>query len=727
VTGVLALDWPIIAVSLFNAIVSLWLALTVILSAEHRNRGVYLAGAGLLASAVFFISHTAIVGGEIDPSGLGLDFWWHAGWLPVIEAPFGWYVLMLWYSGFWEASQRPVPAETAAPVQPSNFKHTIDNRLHKRHTPWLAAMVATLVILVGLAIFTIPSFAQAIYFDFSSMPTLRGVPILLLVYPAFIVMCIALALDALMHPGPSHRVLGDLARARSRPWLISASAALLAVSLLVTAAILWGISAIIRGQPIVLTADFVVTVAWFDLVAATMIGAAITLLGQAMVSYEVFTGKTLPRRGFFRNWIGAVLLAAATGVIAGGGLAAHLRPIYGLILSAVLMTTFYALFNWRSFVERDQFMTSLRPFVGGQGLIDQLVGSEQDPRARAGLMFQALCREVLASQAAYLLPLGSISSLIAAPLVYPANSQPEVALLEVDQLFPAADPGLISLPAELYPFRWAIPLWTERGLIGALLLANKLDGGLYTQEEIEVARASGEGIIDLLAGEEIVRRLMALQRRRLTEAQVMDRRARRTLHDDVLPGLHTALLEISALPRDNSAVQQAITTLTDAHRRIAGLIRNAAPAPASLGEGGLLPDAVSQMLHAEFTDEFDDIDLRVEGAVRPLDALLNEVVFNAAREAIRNAALHGRHGSGPLNLAVVIVYADGLTLTIADDGVGLEADLPDSEFPSGSQGGLALHTTLMALIGGSLTLQPGASSGTCVTLKLPLPAAPDEL
>ena len=37
-----------------------------------------------------------------------------------------------------------------------------------------------------------------------------------------------------------------------------------------------------------------------------------------------------------------------------------------------------------------------------------------------------------------------------------------------------------------------MPLWSERGLIGMLLLGPKRDGGLYTQEEIEIARASGE-------------------------------------------------------------------------------------------------------------------------------------------------------------------------------------------------------------------------------------------
>ena len=91
---------------------------------------------------------------------------------------------------------------------------------------------------------------------------------------------------------------------------------------------------------------------------------------------------------------------------------------------------------------------------------------------------------------------------------------------------------------------WAVPLWSERGLIGVLLLGEKRDGGLYSQEEIEIARASGERIIDTKASAEMAQRLMALQRRRLAESQVLDRRARRVLHDDVLPLLHTAMLAL---------------------------------------------------------------------------------------------------------------------------------------------------------------------------------------
>ncbi len=52
-------------------------------------------------------------------------------------------------------------------------------------------------------------------------------------------------------------------------------------------------------------------IAVFDLVLAGLIAAAIILLGQVIVSHEIFTGKTLPRRGFFRQWRNVIILGAA--------------------------------------------------------------------------------------------------------------------------------------------------------------------------------------------------------------------------------------------------------------------------------------------------------------------------------------------------------------------------------------------------------------------------------
>lgn len=60
---------------------------------------------------------------------------------------------------------------------------------------------------------------------------------------------------------------------------------------------------------------------------------------------------------------------------------------------------------------------------------------------------------------------------------------------------------------------------------------------------MEIARASCERLLDTRASAEMARRLLALQRR-LVESQVVDRRTRRVLHDDVLPQVQAALLAL---------------------------------------------------------------------------------------------------------------------------------------------------------------------------------------
>ena len=72
-------------------------------------------------------------------------------------------------------------------------------------------------------------------------------------------------------------------------------------------------------------------------------------------------------------------------------------------------------------------------------------------------------------------------------------------------------------------------------MLGILLLSERSDGGLFTQEEIEIAQTTGERVLEAQASAELTRRLIELQRGRLAATQVVDRRARQVLHDDILP------------------------------------------------------------------------------------------------------------------------------------------------------------------------------------------------
>ena len=205
-------------------------------------------------------------------------------------------------------------------------------------------------------------------------------------------------------------------------------------------------------------------------------------------------------------------------------------------------------------------------------------------------------------------------------------------------------------PARYGGAQWAVPLWSERGLIGVLLLGEKRDGGLYTQEEIEIARASGERLIDTQASAEMARRLMALQRQRLAESQVLDRRARRVLHDDVLPRLHAAMLKLSARTAGQAAHAptrgwRCWPTFT---ARSPTCCTSCRPRRRRTWRAWAWWRAAASWWTTSCASAFDGVTWEVAPeaaqaarAHRPLSA---EVLYYAARETIRNAARYGRAG-----------------------------------------------------------------------------------
>ncbi len=115
-----------------------------------------------------------------------------------------------------------------------------------------------------------------------------------------------------------------------------------------------------------------------------------------------------------------------------------------------------------------------------------------------------------------------------------------------------------------------------------------------------------------------------------------------------------------------------------------------------------------------------------ERKAQAIPSLTAEVLFYAAREAIRNAAHHGRdrEAACPLHLLVGVAWHDpsavsgqhGLEITIEDNGVGLGA-ANRSERSSGQ--GLALHSTMMAVVGGTLAVKSVPGAYTRLSLTLP--------
>ena len=708
-TGNAIIDGAATAVSIFNTILLTWLGLTVLLNSDRRAWGIWLASLGLLMGGAFFVSHTAILSLGLHIFGWNMVFWWTVGLIPAIALPFAWYVVMLWYTGFWED------------------RHS---SLRRRQRRWFYFVVALLLFgLFGLAVgifLIITPWDRFVGLRLFIRWSIAGVPLLALGYSAYVVLCFTLALDALRRPGPARRVMGEIARQRARPWLTAVSIVLFFVSLMVASMMAYLVRDARRQTFFEIYQDTAMVIAIFDLVVASIIAVAVVLLGQGVVSYEVFTGKTLPRRGLWRHWRRAVMLAAGYSFLVGLGMVFNLRPIYNLLLTTLLITAFYALFSWRSYRDREQYIDHLRPFVTSQRLYEQLLTHSPPTEVDITIPFRALCADILDAQVAYLAAHGPLAPLVGPTLVYPA-SQDAGTLPPLGKVVAQFDSpqAIISLnPVEFDGAVWAIPLWSERGLIGLFLLGPKGDGGLYSQEEIDIARVSGERLIDSKASAEMSRRLMALQRQQLSQSQVIDRQTRRVLHDDILPTLQTAMISLSGLTANDGQAAEAVDTLTDAHRQISDLLHEmpttAAPEVARLG----LVRALQKTVDGELAPAFDEVIWQLEPEAaekcRQIPTLTAEVVLYAAREAARNAARYGR-GEGrltrPLYLTISISWQDSLLIEVEDNGVGLDTAAAATQ---NSGQGLALHSTMMAVIGGELTTDSTPDEYTRVILKLPV-------
>jgi signal transduction histidine kinase len=698
------LDWATLAVSIFNTILLLWLGLTVILNSERRSLGVWVAGAGLLMSSLFFLSHTVILAMGPLQTDVRMDLWWRTGWIPVVSMPYAWYLVMLWYSSFWDDTR---------------------SAIHQRHQ--IPIVLATLLAIstVGLILLfnALPTYNQLVRLDLGGVLSIGGIPVLMVVYPLYLIMCIGFSLDVLLHPGTPVRLMGQLARQRARPWLLVATSSLLFVSLLVGGIIVWGIYNANQGID---PSTFALIISGFDLIIDLLIAVTIVSVGQAIVSYEIFTGKILPRQGLKRYWKWAITLSLGFGIVVSWAVLIHLEPIFILILSIILITGIYAVLGWSSFNEQEHYLRSLHPFITSQHLYDQLILQNTDTyNLEITGAFHALCADILGVRQAFLVPQGIYGPLIGNPIAYPGEISKEkldTLQLEVQQ----ATSTKIGFAPLLLPESGlfgrntlAVSLWSERGLIGVMVLGEKINSSLFTQEEVEIARTVGERLIDSKASNELAHRLIELERQRLSETKVVDQETRRILHDDILPRIQSVMIKLSnGSPNIDSAIQE----MGEIHHQLTDLMHELPviiePKLSEQGLVGALQTTIENEYRPYFSSLTWQVDEKVVGNTATFTPYVSNVLYHATREAVRNAAHHGRRSESdiPINLQIEFTWRDRLVINIKDDGIGFD---PSTSNGKDRSHGLAMHSTLMAVVGGSLAIDSFPGRYTRVILKYP--------
>lgn len=691
--------WMGLSISFYNAISLLWLGLMVLLTGRRRSWGTWLTGGGLLLGALFFTSHTAILGRGIESVSFGMNFWWTVSWTPAVIAPLAWYGAMLWYTG---------------------LRSGRENRIPRRHRTGLVTVSLGALAVVALLLFAnpIPSYENVAGRTLVTTPTLGGVPLLILAYLSYTLLCYLLPIDALRHPIAHEEPLSAAAYAGARPWLMAASIMLLLAGLSMSALALWTLRA--TPPPTLADAGAVRVVLIADLVVEGLVALALTLLGRAIVGYAVFTGRPLPRRGFFRQWRSTVILAAGFGTVAAWTLTISLRPIYSLLLATLLMTLFYALYSWRTSDERRRFMAQLRPFLASQERYTRLLDEAPPDRAAPRRRFTQLCRDVLGAKAAALVPTGALTTLVGSPLRYGED----LPLPKMNALLARfASTEQMALPLDKGA-GWAVPLPGDGDpgiLNGVLILGPKSSGNPYTEEEMELARAGCERILDALASVELAYLTLDVLRQRLAQARVLEGQGRRLLHDEILPQIHTAMITLSSSETSTPEVEAALETLAKAHHQIADLMHEMPlSVPDRLAHQGLLP-ALRALLEQDFAVDFEgtiwESTDEAEEAARNLPLFVSEVLYFATRELLRNAARHGRGGDSgrALRVSLRVTAEKGLSIAVIDDGAGLHY----STEASGARSGLRFHNAMLTAVGGTLSVTPSGAGGTRGVLHLP--------
>ena len=210
----------------------------------------------------------------------------------------------------------------------------------------------------------------------------------------------------------------------------------------------------------------------------------------------------------------------------------------------------------------------------------------------------------------------------------------------------------------------------------------------------------------------------------MTQTQVVDQQTRRVLHDEILPDLHAALISLNGRTPGSAENQELLELLAGTHRQIADLLHALPAATAPEVERLGLLEALRRTVEQEYAAAFDAVEWEIDPAAQEqleqMPSLPAGVIYYAAREAVRNAAKYGRSANAeqPFTLTISARSPEGnlstnAELVVHDNGRGLNS----SESPASNSGqGLALHSTMMAIIGGTLSVSSVGEEGTRVVL-----------
>ncbi|MGJ4787044.1 ATP-binding protein [Leptospira koniambonensis] len=645
-----------------------WLGSTTGTNLEKKNAAAYFSIFTLLVSSLLF-SFSAIVGqnGFSVVSSYPILYFF-PGLILLILIPFGWFVVIVWFFGF----------------------------LKKKRIFLFLFYILSFCQLVAVSILLVYNPGRT--WNISLFEYWKFVPLSFKsAYLIYIFVCISLSLLCLFLFKISDNSLSELGRQKAVPFLKGIGFSLFGVVLLVSVLFVGDEFGIIEN-PILKAEKEPKYFYGFVLCIQLLICVSILILGWALTSYEILTGRILPKISLKQEWKNSIYIALVLSclyfVFAKLGYPRAEIPI---------------IFSYSFFLSRFFTIRKNKEVSSNQNKVLKKILSSGSIK----LSFGYLCKDVLETTKAALIFQGKIPYISDTNIYYPENTAPETFDFSKIALNPET-PNIQYLDKDQFSgFVIRVKIESVLSEDAYLILGQKENGGLFAEEEIEIAQVTGTWLVHSLFLEETGNILEELQRKKIQEQRLSDQKTRQILHDEILPEIHSLILDISN-EKSGSLNSKYANSLTELHKRISSLLREMSDTGLEISRLGLIP-MLQKLKNSEAKDSnlIWEIDPNMNSQIDNYPPEVQEVLYYAFRESLRNAVKY----SGELrsDIYIHIQYENGIFIQIKNE-IG-----KDRISVRSSGQGLKIHSALLKIFQGSLTLEFPSSKEAMIRIFLPSP------
>ncbi len=706
------LEILICSVFFYLSSILFWLASTTIVNLEKRNLPATFTITLLIVVSMLFgffswIGESGILKILNYPA-----VYFFPGIFGLILIPFGWLFINVWFLGFLKVKQNNgVSQNFLTDFWKTNvlglFFTDLNDRSIKAYFLKMGYYKFFILLLLSSQIFAIIFFlnwSSKFPLTLSIFSFWNVVPFSFrLSYLFYILICISVPIIGLFSFRTSKKILPEIAKNKAVPYLKTISLLLLGVVILVFFLFLGGEIGIIEDPVLKL---FLNPVPFYVFLIGIqfLVSISVLALGQALISYEIFTGRILPKIGLRQEWkkinLGFLLITFLYFIISTLGFSKIELFLIGSYVYNV-SRTFLLKKNKELRLAKNSILNSI---ITTENIAENVISS---PKEKLQKPFEILCSDILETSSALFISESRIPFVADMILTYPIdlekNKNIDYNIFKKQNVFFENEDITYLEENDIPDFVLCLKVLNDHSGEGLLFLGQKENGGLYAEEEIETAKAAASWILFSLFVESNSLILSSLQKKHIEEQRIFDYKTRQILHDEILPEIHSSILMFSQLKNDKIFSEQ-IQLLTNLHKRISSFLRELPDASLEIQRLGLI-EALIRLTGSEFeTSWFDwdfDSELKYRFPITKPEAL--EILFYACRESIRNAVKYsGERANEKISIAFLESDKDkkGILIRIKNKIENDKTNVPES-----AGQGLRIHSALLKIFGGYLTLE----------------------